>query len=330
MRLIVTLLAVVFSMFSAYSQAIATSKEKKSTLSKYSIEYDAGTKKRRTTNRELDKKSSQSSFDFHYSTYLKSDAANKNYSSLLLAYKLDSTNTELFYELAKYYEVSHNTIEKEKFCQKLKSTSLTSALREYAYNTLVSVEPNGILITYGEIDTYPIWILQTLENFRRDVQVLNYDLLQNESYRTRKSKELGIRFSSKYSRPIEVIKKLAPSNENKSIYYSLTVSHLVIKEHQSKLYPTGLALKFSNKNFDNLAVLRTNWEKKFLKQELQKPKVVETDNLLHLNYILPLIQLLSVYEKESNTQQEVQTKQVIRQLAVLAGKEKEVEQILTK
>ena len=330
MKLTLTILTFVFSVLSTHSQQIVLTKQKKRSLSKYSVQLNPNTKERVTPDQELTEKSNQSSFNFHYSAYLKSDAANKNYSALLLAYGIDSTNSELYYELAKYHEVNQNEKEKDRFCVKLKSANLTAALREYAYNTLVSVEKNGVLITYGERDTYPIWVLQTTENFRTDVQVLNYDLLLNEGYRNRKSKELGIRFSRKYSEPIDLLKEIGPRNENKSIYYSLTVSHLVLKELKSDLYATGLALKFSKKELDNLSVLRTNWEKNFLKQELSKSKFVEIDNQLHLNYILPLIQLVSLYEKELETAKAEETKKLIHQLASMAGKEKAVKQILSK
>lgn len=330
MKLTLTTLTIVFLVLSAHSQQIGITKQKKQSLSKYSVQLNPTTKERVTPDQELIEKSKQSSFNFHYSAYLKSDAANKNYSALLLAYGIDSTNSELYYELAKYHEVNQNEKEKNRFCVKLKSANLTAALREYAYNTLVSVEKNGVLITYGERDTYPIWVLQTTENFRTDVQVLNYDLLLNEGYRNRKSKELGIRFSRKYSEPIDLLKEIGPRNENKSIYYSLTVSHLVLKELKSDLYTTGLALKFSKKEFDNLTLLRTNWENNFLKQELSKFKIVEIDNQLHLNYILPLIQLVSLYEKELETAEAEETKKLIHQLASMAGKEKAVKQILSK
>ena len=44
--------------------------------------------------------------------------------------------------------------------------------RDFAYDMLQTVEPYGILVTYGDNDTYPLWYLQNVEGIRRDVTVI--------------------------------------------------------------------------------------------------------------------------------------------------------------
>lgn len=51
-----------------------------------------------------------------------------------------------------------------------------------ARNYLTSVSQNGILITSGDNDTYPLWYLQQYENLRKDVLVINYSLLSLPRY----------------------------------------------------------------------------------------------------------------------------------------------------
>lgn len=104
----------------------------------------------------------------------------------------------------------------------LESGIITDEIMDYNYNMLAGLDENAILITNGDNDTYPGWILTRILGVRSDVDIVNRSLLNTEWY------------------PLYVITDGLPRFIDKSELDDLRSSILErLKEEKTELSPGG-------------------------------------------------------------------------------------------
>jgi len=198
-------------------------------------------------------------------------------------YDIDPDRPDTYYTFLSYYTMIGNNKNLKKFAQKLyDSQDIEQWLYYYNYNVLMSLEPNTILVTNGDNDTYPIWVLQQVKNIRRDVTVINISLLTVEKYfnntikvkhpelNYNEIKTAAIKIAGNKETPFpsafiqETVRQLSRDYPETPLFFTLTVYSQHTKPFADDLYLTGLSYRYAQNRFDNLAYLKRNMENNFL------------------------------------------------------------------
>ncbi len=262
------------------------------------------------------KKAIPDSWEYHLSVWRNGGNNTELSEHLNRAYQLNPTFVEIIEELVTFYEVNMNRTKRDEFIKQwYAAKSFSPSLLGYAYNALTTLEPNAILVTCGDNDTYPFWMLQVAKNIRPDVVIMNTSLMCHPEYRPKFLKLYSIQADTlllgdehmartSYEQSVqEFIRSVAQSNK-RPFYVSITVDPMFSELIKDDLYLTGLANKYSPKRFDNIAVLKRNWEAMhldYLTQTFYEENYGFNTKwlpLLNMNYI-PLTALLYEHYKLS-------------------------------
>lgn len=245
------------------------------------------------------------------------------------AYAMNPEKPESYGLLQLFSELKLDAAGRESFSkQLLLHSQLSPSLLSYSYNVMMSLEPSSILITEGESTTSPLFVLQDVMNVRKDVSILNLDLLANPAYLEKKFKTLGLTLNGPVNtgNPRNTLCALLPlANSGKKFYYALTVGKDNLSSIKENLYVVGLASVHSLTNFDNVGQIRKNLEKEFLLDYLRVDFNGETSDatgkVFSANYLLPMILLYESYLKENKGEQANELRLLMEHIAHDSGKE---------
>jgi hypothetical protein len=220
--------------------------------------------------------------------------------NLIEAQKIRPFDELIFSDLMNYYQTKRDTNNIDLVSKKwFESNETPTGILNFNYNVLMSLENNAVLLVNGDNATYPLWILQHAKQIRKDILVLNVSLLGINEYRDKIFKENSITpfdsFNIDKNTMGQMTKHIIKSVKSRPVYVSLQMDQDIYQDYRDKLYMVGLALKYSEKPFDNLAVLQNNIENKFLLDDLKidfrndyARTVVNQSNLSYLAVFLKL------------------------------------------
>lgn len=262
---------------------------------------------------------------------------------LLKAIDLGEDKTEYLPDAVILYEQERNLVKKAAFLQKwLDLGAYSPGLMYYNYNVLIGLEPNAILISNGDNDTYPIWLLQQ-RGIRKDVTLLNSSLLYLDDYRNKMFAELGLKSFEPFRKPFpitmeeyqagekkmktEMLEILSQNKYKSPVYVAVTCGDLYTKENENNFYLTGLTYQFSKTNIDNIALLRKNFELNYaldyLDKDFYSDRSASYASSSNMNYIIPMVKLWEHYKLCGETDKAQKIKKQI--LIIVKGKPEEKE-----
>lgn len=173
---------------------------------------------------------------------------------------------------------------------------LSPGLIDYAYNVLMSLEPNSILLTQHDNDSYPVWMLQDVKGIRSDVLVINFDFLLLESYRKEifnrlKIKQIDLQLTNSYELNWQNVLHhfLTEYKNDRPLYFGMTVSQNLYKGFVNRMSVSGLAYKFSSHPTDLISLNKNLIENVFFLDYLRAQLMPEPNqknvNRQNLNYL---------------------------------------------
>jgi hypothetical protein len=261
-------------------------------------------------------------------------------------YAMNPKDEEILESCINYAELAGQTDKFKQLYQGLNDTHVNDyTIMEFNYNMLMSVDKDGILITWGDNDTYPARILQESKLVRTDITLINASFgAYFPEYLTRVLKQKGIVLSDAFIQKNKEVKSIegfvkALTLEISKKYPAVPIFFAITGDTQNlfedSLYCTGLANKFSPVRIDNISKLKNNIENRFHLDYL-RGGLNETPSISHpvgeefaANYVIPFAMLYKHYKSmgESNERSEFYKSFVMGE-AVKTKNEKEMKEYL--
>jgi len=236
-----------------------------------------------------------SGYAFQYSNYVNGNKSDESFNYLHQAHQLRPNDTNLWDDMLCDAVLSDDKERIKAWVKQINDARLFSwAELEYNRNTLNSVEANGILITNGNVDTNPLFMLQS-EGFRTDVTIVCLDWLNSSRYIHILEAKLKVKPGLvRINDRVGSFHSVMNQSISRPVYVGLTVPVDLFSAYSKNLYCTGLALKHSESQINNIPSLVYNWEQLFQR------KYANNEESITKNYLVPAQLLYQHYTQQGD------------------------------
>ena len=225
--------------------------------------------------------------------------------NIVKAMEMRPDNIEMFPDYVSYLLQTGN---EKKMAEVLKkwydSGTYSPNLLNYSYNELCSTKDSAIIFVNGDSPIYSKLLLQYGKGLFKDRCIIGTSMLSSEVYLKHLAKKLNI----PEFKEIDFSKEDAPTtyeeydyrqmmhiieNTDRPVYLSL---QMIIPSMFNNLYHEGLLLHYSKEEYDNMAVMRRNYENLYLTDYLREsfspelyPYSAKRYNSVFIDAMIPLL-----------------------------------------
>ena len=263
---------------------------------------------------------------------------------LMKAYEINPNDPRIYDDMAIRNELTRNHAEFHRFCVKMyESAELPASVLNWGYNLLSELDENAVVFTVGDNDTYAAWIVQEAKNYRKDVQVINTYLLQMDDYRNKLFSELklpplniklqGENSAENYALSNQkILDHILKNTAGIPVYVSTSGISNFKNEYEANFFLTGLAYKYSATAFDNISLIRRNYEKRYLldylKENFAFHYALKNAEYFDGMYMPSLLKLYKHYRESEEFARMKALEELILNISTRTGQQSEVSEVL--
>lgn len=257
-----------------------------------------------------------------------------------LAYDVDPDRTDTYEGLLVHY-VLHFQYNKAKPIAKkmLEKNYYSNANLKWNYNALQTAVQNGAIITHGDMDAIPKWVLQYGMDIRKDVLVVSkWILCEDKDYRNEVFRKMQATKFEKgikdFPQPSDYVDNLVVhllKNSKIPVYIGCGTPFVFFEKFklQNHIYLVGTAFRYSETGIDNTAIAIKNFEQKYDLEYLfnnfqNHPDDEIIKRYLNVTYIPGLMKLKKHYELSDDPKKVKYYSSLIDKVAVDSGRKEEI------